>query len=154
MDATGRLKALGLSLPAVTPPVGNYLPALVHDTRVVASGQLPLIDGRLKETGIVGEGPDRVPPESARACARIAALNALAAIAAAAGGLDRVARIVRVTGYVASDPGFTAQPSVVNGASDLMVEIFGDAGRHVRSAVGVVALPLGAPVEIEIEASL
>ena len=149
-----RLAALGLSLPPVSAPVGGYVPALIVGTRVVVSGQLPLVDGALKETGVVGTGPGQVSPDDARECARIAALNALAAIAEATGGLGRVARIVRITGYVASDPGFTDQPAVVNGASDLMVEAFGEEGRHARSAVGVAALPLGAPVEIEVEASL
>lgn len=149
-----RLASLGLSLPAVSPPVGSYVPALVLGTRVLVSGQLPLVGGALKETGVVGPGPDQVSADEARECARIAALNALAAIAEAAGGLGRVARIVRVTGYVASDPDFTDQPTVVNGASDLMVDVFGERGRHARSAVGVAALPLGAPVEIEVEASL
>ena len=154
MSASERLAALGLSLPPVATPVGSYVPALVEGSTVWTSGQIPLADGVLVATGSVGERDGDVSPEVARACARVATLNALAAIADACGGLDRVERIVRVVGYVASAPGFTAQPTVVNGASDLLVEIFGDAGRHARSAVGVAALPLGAPVEIEIEARI
>jgi len=154
MTADDRLKALGLSLPVVAAPVGAYIPALVHGSTIWTSGQLPLVDGVLAAIGTVGEGEGLVSPDNAKACARIAALNALAAIAAACGGLDRVERIVRVVGYVASTPGFHAQPSVVNGASDLMVEVFGDAGRHARSAIGVASLPLGSPVEIEVEAVL
>lgn len=154
MSADERLRALGLTLPVVATPVGAYVPALVHGSTVWTSGQLPFVDGALFATGLVGEGGGLVSPDRGRECARIAALNALAAIAEACGGLDRVERIVRVVGYVASDPEFHAQPSVVNGASDLMVEVFGEAGRHTRSAVGVAALPLNSPVEIEIEARL
>jgi enamine deaminase RidA (YjgF/YER057c/UK114 family) len=102
----------------------------------------------------VGEGPDCVSIDDAAACARIAALGALAALADAAGGVDAIARIVRVVGYVASEPGFTGQAAVLSGASALMIDVFGEAGRHVRSAVGVLGLPLGAPVEIEVEALL
>jgi enamine deaminase RidA (YjgF/YER057c/UK114 family) len=154
MSADERLKALGLTLPPVATPAGTYVPALVYGSTVWSSGHLPFVDGALLTTGLVGEGDDRVSPDRGRECARVAALNALAAIAEACGGLDRVERIIRVVGYVASAPGFHAQPSVVNGASDLMVEVFGDAGRHTRSAVGVSALPLDSPVEIEIEARL
>jgi enamine deaminase RidA (YjgF/YER057c/UK114 family) len=149
-----RLRALGLALPTVASPAGNYVPALVHGSTVWTSGQLPFVDGVLIATGLVGEGDGQVSLDTARECARIAALNALSAMADACGRLDRIERIVRVVGYVASTPGFHAQPSVVNGASDLMVEVFGDAGRHTRSAVGVAALPLGSPVEIEVEARL
>jgi len=149
-----RLKTLGLSLPKVTSPAGNYVPALVDGSTVWTSGQLPLVDGSLIVTGAVGDGDGQIPIDRAQECARIAALNALAAMADACGGLNRIVRIVRVVGYVASAPGFVAQHSVINGASDLMVEVFGEAGKHTRSAVGVAALPLGAPVEIEVEARL
>ncbi len=143
-----RLTELGLTLPPVASPAGAYLPAVRDGELVWSAGQLPIVDGRLLETGLVG---DAVTAERAAALARVAALNALAAVAAQApGGLDGVLRIVKVVGFVASAPGFTAQPGVVNGASDLFVEVFGDAGRHARSAVGVAALPLGAPVELEI----
>ncbi|MCK9895173.1 RidA family protein [Frankia sp. AgB32] len=143
-----RLTELGLTLPPVASPAGAYLPAVRDGELVWSAGQLPLVDGRLLETGLVG---DAVTAERAATLARVAALNALAAVAAQApGGLDGVLRIVKVVGFVASAPGFTAQPGVVNGASELFVEVFGDAGRHARSAVGVAALPLGAPVEIEI----
>ncbi|CAO5257265.1 RidA family protein [Frankia sp. AgKG'84/4] len=143
-----RLTELGLTLPPVASPAGAYLPAVRDGELVWSAGQLPIVDGRLLETGLVG---DAVTAERAAALARVAALNALAAVAAQApGGLDGVLRIVKVVGFVASAPGFTAQPGVLNGASDLFVEVFGDAGRHARSAVGVAALPLGAPVEIEI----
>ncbi len=154
MSPYERLTALGLSLPAVAAPAGSYVPALVSGATVWTSGQLPLIDGRLLATGLVGERDGDVSPAVATQCAQTAALNALAAIASACGGLDRVGRIVRVVGYVASAPGFTAQPGVVNGASDLLVAVFGEQGRHTRSAVGVASLPLGAPVEIEIQATL
>jgi len=149
-----RLAGLGATLPDVAAPVGAYVPALVYGTTVRTSGQLPLEAGVLRALGRVGEGPDCVSPEEAAACARIAALNALAALAEAAGSLDSVVRIVRVVGYVASEPGFTGQAAVLNGASALMTDVFGDAGRHVRSAIGVTSLPLGAPVEIEVEALL
>lgn len=149
-----RLEAMGLFLPPVSTPAGNYVPALVHDSTVWTSGQLPLVKGKLIATGLVGDGDGLVSVEMAYECARVAAVNALAAMADSCGGLDRILRVIRVVGYVASSPGFTAQPSIVNGASDLMVEVFGDSGRHTRSAVGVAALPLGSPVEIEVEARL
>lgn len=154
MTASEKLAALGVVLPAVATPVGAYVPALAYGTTVRTSGQLPLVGGELRAKGLVGEGPGCVSIEDAAACARIAALGALAALAEAAGGIDAIARIVRVVGYVASEPGFTGQASVLNGASGLMIDVFGEAGRHVRSAVGVVSLPLGAPVEIEVEALL
>lgn len=154
MSFEERLKALGLVLPAINAPVGNYVPALVDGSTVWTSGQLPFIDGNLLTTGVVGGGAGQVSTDRAQECARIAALNALAVIADACGGLNRIARIVRVVGYVASAPDFLAQHSVLNGASDLMVEVFGEEGKHARSAVGVAALPLGAPVEIEVEAKL
>jgi enamine deaminase RidA (YjgF/YER057c/UK114 family) len=154
VTASERLAELGIVLPAVATPVGAYVPAVAYGTTVRTSGQLPLEDGALRVTGLVGEGPGCVSIEDAAGCARIAGLGALAALAEAAGGIDAIARIVRVVGYVASEPGFTGQPAVLNGASALMTDVFGDAGRHVRSAVGVVSLPLGAPVEIEVEALL
>jgi enamine deaminase RidA (YjgF/YER057c/UK114 family) len=154
VTASGRLAELGIVLPVVATPVGAYLPAVAYGTVVRTSGQLPLEGGALRATGLVGEGPGCVSLDDAAACARIAALGALAALAEAAGGIDAIARIVRVVGYVASEPGFTGQAAVLNGASALMTEVFGEVGRHVRSAVGVVSLPLGAPVEIEVEALL
>jgi len=154
MTATERLAALGLSLPEVASPVGTYVPAKRHGDLVYSSGQLPLVDGALVAQGSVGQREGDVAPERALECARVAALNAVAAVAQAAGGLDAIEGILRVTGYVASAPGFTAQPAVINGASGLLGDIFGESGRHARSAVGVSALPLGAPVEIEIVAIL
>lgn len=150
MSISQRLRELGLSLPSVARPVASYVPAVRHGDLVWTSGQLPMVDGALPVTGVVGEGPDQVSPEQATDLARTAALNALAAIAAKVGNLDAVVQVVKVVGYVASAPGFTGQPGVVNGASDLLGEVFGEAGRHARSAVGVSTLPLGAPVEIEL----
>lgn len=145
-----RLAELGLTLPEVALPVGAYVPAIVDGDHVLTSGQLPFVDGTLPVTGLVGEA---VTPEDAQALARTCAINALAAVRHALGGdLDRVEQIVKVVGFVASAPGFTAQPGVVNGASELLGEVFGDAGVHARSAVGVAALPLGAPVEVELTA--
>jgi len=144
---SARLRELGLELPPVPVPAGVYVPAVVDGTTLWTSGQLPLVDGGLPETGLVGA---EVTPERAAGLARICALNALAAAAEAAGGLDRIRRIVKVVGFVASAPGFTAQPAVINGASDLLGQVFGDAGQHARSAVGVAALPLGSPVEVEL----
>jgi enamine deaminase RidA (YjgF/YER057c/UK114 family) len=149
-----RLAGLGVALPDVAAPIGAYVPALAYGTTVRTSGQLPLEGGVLLAVGTVGEGPGLVSPEAAAACARVAALNALAALAQVAGGIDAIARIVRVVGYVASAPGFTGQAGVLNGASALMTDVFGEAGRHVRSGVGVASLPLGAPVEVEVEALL
>ena len=146
-----RLRALGLTLPPVAAPVASYVPALRVGDLVWTSGQLPFVDGQLPLTGLVGAGPDAmVPPEAATDLARRCALNALAAVAETAGGLGAVLRVVKVTGYVASAPGFTGQPGVLDGASRLLQEVFGEAGRHVRSAVGVAALPLAAPVEVEL----
>lgn len=142
-----QLAALGLTLPAVPAPLAAYVPAVRVADLVFTSGQLPFVDGRLRATGLVGS---EVDPEEAYACARVAALNGLAAAAEAAGGLDRIARIVKVVVFVASAPGFTGQPQVANGASELLGQIFGGAGAHARSAVGVTALPLGAPVEAEL----
>ena len=146
MNASARLAALGIDLPEVVPPLAAYVPAVVTGRYVYTSGQLPMRDGELIATGIVGVD---VEPEVARDCARQCAINALAAAAAAVGGIDRVVRVVKVVGFVASAPDFTAHPAVVNGASELLLEIFGDGGRHARSAVGVASLPLGVPVEVE-----
>jgi enamine deaminase RidA (YjgF/YER057c/UK114 family) len=143
---TGRLAELGLSLPAVVPPVAAYVPAVRTGSLVYTSGQLPMVDGSMAHTGLVG-GP--VTPEQAKELARVCALNALAAVDALV-GLDSVTRVVKVVGFVASAPGFTGQPAVVNGASELFGEVFGDAGAHARSAVGVAVLPLDAPVEVEL----
>ncbi len=154
VSASTRLASLGIALPPVPQPVGAYIPAVAYGTTVRTSGQLPMAAGALVAAGLVGEGEGLVSPETAAECARIAALNAIAALAGASGGIDAIARIVRVVGYVASAPGFTGQAAVVNGASNLMAEVFGDAGLHVRSAVGVASLPLNAPVEIEVEALL
>lgn len=147
MSATDRLAELGLALPAVAPPAGAYQPAVTSGDLVFTAGQLAFVDGRLARTGLLGE---EVSVEEGARLARVAALNALAAAAAVLGGLDRIDGIVKVTGFVASAPGFGAQPAVLNGASDLLVDVFGDAGRHARSAVGVAALPLGSPVEVEL----
>jgi enamine deaminase RidA (YjgF/YER057c/UK114 family) len=142
-----RLAELGLTLPAVATPVAAYVPAVRTGPYVYTAGQLPLADGKLLATGKVG---DTVSPEDAASLARTCALNALAAAASVAGGLSGIARIVKVTGFVASAPGFTGQPQVVNGASELFTEVFGQAGQHARSAVGVAVLPLDAPVEVEL----
>jgi enamine deaminase RidA (YjgF/YER057c/UK114 family) len=148
-----RLAELGLTLPAVAAPVAAYVPAVVDGGLVWTSGQLPFAEGALPATGVVGDGEGLVPAQDAAHLARLCALNALAAIGSVA-DLDDVRRIVKVVGFVASAPGFTGQPGVVNGASELLGQVFGDAGRHARSAVGVAALPLGAPVEVEVVAAL
>ena len=146
MSALARLADLGLALPEVVPPLATYVPAVRTGDLVFTSGQLPMVDGVMAHTGLVG-GP--VTPEQAKELARVCALNALAAIDALV-GLDTVVRVVKVVGFVASAAGFTGQPAVVNGASELLGDVFGDAGRHARSAVGVAALPLDAPVEVEL----
>jgi enamine deaminase RidA (YjgF/YER057c/UK114 family) len=146
-----RLAALGLTLPEVTPPLAAYVPAVVSGGYVYTSGQLPMADGKLLATGKVGA---EVGVEDASALARTCALNALAAAAAAAGGLAAIRRIVKVTGFVASAPDFTGQARVMNGASELLQEVFGEAGRHARSAVGMAVLPLDAPVEVELIAEV
>jgi enamine deaminase RidA (YjgF/YER057c/UK114 family) len=150
VNVADRLAELGLTLPPVAAPVAAYVPALRHGDLVYTSGQLPMVDGALALVGKVGESAGAVTPEQAKDAARTCALNALAAVAAEVGDLDQVVRVVKVTGFVASEPSFTGQPGVVNGASELLGEVFGDAGRHARSAVGVAALPLDAPVEVEI----
>jgi enamine deaminase RidA (YjgF/YER057c/UK114 family) len=146
-----RLAALGLTLPAVTPPLAAYVPAVRSGPYVYTSGQLPFVDGKLPMTGKVGA---EVSVDEAAALARICALNALAAVASVTGGLAAVTRIVKVVGFVASDPSFTGQAQVVNGASELLLEVFGEAGRHARSAVGMAVLPLGTPVEVELIAEV
>ena len=147
MGAASRLEELGLELPAVPEPAGSYVPAARSGALVFTAGQLPLVDGDLTITGRVGE---TVSLEEAREAARTCALNALAAAAAEAGGLDRISRVVKVTGFVASAGGFNGQAQVINGASELIGQVFGESGLHARSAVGVAELPLGAPVEVEI----
>ena len=151
MTATERLAELGLTLPPVAPPVAAYVPAVRTGSYVYTSGQLPLVDGKLQGVGKVGDG---VTTDEAAALARIAALNALAAAASVAGGLDAIARIVKVTCFVASDPSFTGQAQVANGASELLIEVLGDEGRHARSAVGMAVLPLDTPVEVELIAEI
>ena len=141
-----KLEQLGLELPTVVPPVANYAPAVRTGAYVYTSGQLPVIDGALAATGKVGA---EVTPERAAELARACALNALAAVDGLV-GIDAVVRIVKVVGFVSSAPGFNGQPAVINGASDVLGEIFGDAGVHARSAVGVSELPLDAPVEVEL----
>lgn len=143
---TQRLADLGIVIPEVVPPVAAYVPAVVSGRYVYTSGQLPMRDGAMIAEGLVGSDVDA---EIAKDCARQSAINALAAAQSVIGSLERVTRVVKVVGFVASGPGFTGQPGVVNGASELLLEIFGDIGRHARSAVGVAALPLNAPVEVE-----
>ncbi|MFG1804965.1 RidA family protein [Streptomyces sp. NPDC049040] len=146
-----RLAELGLTLPEVVPPLAAYQPAVRSGDHVFTSGQLPMVDGKLPATGKVGAD---VTAEQAKELARVCALNALAAVKSVAGDLDRIARVVKVVGFVASDPAFTGQPGVVNGASELLGEVLGDKGVHARSAVGVAVLPLDAPVEVEIQVEL
>lgn len=154
MSIGQRLAELGITLPDVAAPVAAYVPAVRTGSYVWTSGQLPFVDGRLPVRGKVGDGAGLVAPDVAADLARTAALNALAAVAEQAGSLDRVQRVVKVVGFVASDPAFTGQPQVVNGASELLGQVFGEAGVHARSAVGVAVLPLDAPVEIELVVEL
>jgi len=142
-----KLAELGLSVPAVAAPVAAYIPAVRTGSLVLTSGQLPMRDGQLLHVGKVG---GEVSEEEAVECARQCALNALAAIKAEIGDLDAIKRIVKVVAFVSSTPDFTGQPLIANGASELLGEVFGDAGRHARSAVGVPVLPLDAPVEVEL----
>ncbi len=142
-----RLTELGLQVPDVAPPLAAYVPAVRDGDLVWTSGQLPMVGGALVATGKVGAD---VTPEQAKDLARTCALNAIAAVKSVVGDLDLVVQVVKVVGFVASDPGFTGQPGVVNGASELLGQVFGDAGVHARSAVGVAVLPLDAPVEVEI----
>ncbi len=144
------LAQAGLELPSVAAPVASYVPAVQTGNLVYTAGQLPFIDGALKETGVVSDQPDaEISPEVAANAARIACLNALAAIDDLV-GLNNVVRVVKVTGFVASETGFTGQPGVINGASELLGRVFGEAGQHARSAVGVNQLPLNSPVEVEL----
>jgi enamine deaminase RidA (YjgF/YER057c/UK114 family) len=145
-----RLAELGIELPEVAAPVAAYVPAVVQGNLVYTSGQLPFVAGALPAAGKVGDGHGLVPAADAQDYARTAALNALAAVQSVIGSLDRVTQIVKVTGFVASAPEFTGQPGVINGASTVLGEIFGDLGVHARSAVGVAVLPLDSPVEVEI----
>ncbi len=149
-----RLAELGLTVPEVATPVAAYVPALQDGRRIYTSGQLPMVSGALVQTGKVGEGHGLVPPEDAKKLAEICALNAIAAVKSIVGDLDKVTQVVKLVGFVASDPAFTGQPGVINGASELMSKAFGDAGIHARSAVGVAVLPLDAPVEVEIVVAL
>ncbi|WP_226344316.1 RidA family protein [Agilicoccus flavus] len=150
----GRLAAAGHRVPPVVAPVAAYTPAKADGRRIYTSGQLPMVDGSLVASGKVGEGDGLVPPDQAKDLAARCALNAIAAVKSVVGDLDRVASVVKVVGFVASDPSFTGQPGVVNGASELLGLAFGDAGVHARSAVGVAVLPLDAPVEVEIVVAL
>ncbi|MBB3663248.1 MULTISPECIES: RidA family protein [Prauserella salsuginis group] len=144
--ASARLAELGIELPGVAAPVASYIPAIRTGSHVYTSGQLPFVEGALPATGKVGGD---VGPEEAKQYARTATLNALAAVHDLV-GIDAITRVVKVTGFVASADGFNAQPAVINGASELLGEVFGDAGAHARSAVGVAELPLDAPVEVEL----
>jgi enamine deaminase RidA (YjgF/YER057c/UK114 family) len=146
MNASVRLGQLGVTLPRVVAPLASYVPAVRTGNLVYTAGQLPMEAGKLARTGKVGA---EVTPEEGKAVARICALNALAAVDSLV-GIDAVTRVVKVVGFVASASGFHGQPSVINGASDLLAEVFGDKGAHARSAVGVAELPLDAPVEVEL----
>jgi enamine deaminase RidA (YjgF/YER057c/UK114 family) len=140
-----------VTLPPVAAPQAAYVPAVRTGNYVYVSGQLPIVDGKLQAVGKVG---DRVGAEEAAVLARLCALNGLAAAASVAGGLDAITRIVKVTGFVASVPSFTGQPAVINGASEFFIEVFGEAGRHARSAIGLAVLPLDSPVEVELIAEV
>jgi enamine deaminase RidA (YjgF/YER057c/UK114 family) len=146
VTASTRLKELGIELPVVVQPLGSYVPVVRSGNLVYTSGQLPMQDGTLVQSGKVGV---EVAPERGKELARVCALNALAAIDSLV-GIDSVTKVVKVVGFVASAAGFNGQPGVLNGASDLLAEVFGDAGVHARSAVGVAELPLDAPVEVEL----
>jgi len=146
MSASSRLEELGVALPEVVAPLASYVPAVRTGNLVYTAGQLPMQAGKLLGTGKVGA---EVSPEEGKALARVCALNALAAVNSVV-AIDEVTRIVKVVGFVASTSGFNGQPGVVNGASDLLAEVFGDKGAHARSAVGVSELPLDAPVEVEL----
>ena len=142
-----RLSELGLTLPEVATPAGSYLPAMISGNLVFTAGQIPVIEGKLIATGKLGA---EITVEYGAEIAQRCALNALAAVKSVIGDLDRVQQVVKIVGFVASVPEFTAQPSVINGASEFLQQVFGDAGKHARSAVGVSVLPLDAPVEIEL----
>ncbi len=147
MKPSERLAELGIALPPVTAPIGSYVPGIRTGNLVLVSGQLPFVEGKLTATGRVGND---LTLEQAQAAARQAGLNALGIAAHTAGGIDRIKRIIRLAVFVNSAPGFFDQPKVANGASDLMTEVFGEAGRHVRAAVGAGELPLNAAVEVEL----
>ena len=147
MSANQRINELGIVLPQVATPAGAYVPAVVSGNLVFTAGQIPLVDGKLAATGKVGKD---LTAEQAKDIARICALNAVAAVKSVIGDLDRVKKVVKVVGFVSSDPSFSQQPAVVNGASELLEQIFGEKGIHARSAVGVAVLPLDAPVEVEL----
>lgn len=154
MSFEKRLAELGITLPEVAAPVAAYVPAVQTGRYIYTSGQLPFVDGALPATGKVGEGEGLISPDDAAAYARTCALNALAAVRSVTGSLDAISRVVKVVGFVASDPSFTGQPAVINGTSTVLGEIFGDAGVHARSAVGVAVLPLDSPVEVELVVEL
>ncbi|MEM9373673.1 MAG: RidA family protein [Planctomycetota bacterium] len=141
-----RLRELGITLPPAPSPVAAYIPVRVHGATAFVSGQLPFENGELRHTGLV---PAQTGEDLARGAARICAINALAAAVETIGSIDRIAGVIRIGVFVASEPGYTGQPGIANGASELMAEIFGEAGRHARAAVGVSSLPLDASVEIE-----
>lgn len=147
MSVEQKLQELGLELPPVATPAGAYVPAVISGNLVFTAGQIPLVDGQLMATGKVGA---EITPEFAKEIAQRCALNAIAAVKSVLGDLSRVRRVVKVVGFVASVPEFTGQPGVINGASELLGAVFGDAGLHARSAVGVAVLPLDAPVEVEL----
>lgn len=147
IDPEAKLKELGLTLPPAPKPVGSYIPTLIHSNLLFTSGTLPLLDGKVFYTGKMGEGNNTI--EVGYEASKLAVLNSLSALKEALGTLSKVKRLVKVTGYINSSKGFTDQPKVLNGASDLLVNIFGEAGKHVRSAIGVSELPLNALVEIE-----
>ncbi len=147
MNVEARLKAMGIELPAAAAPVGAYVPAVRAGDLIFTAGQLPMMDGKLLTAGKV---PTDVPLDAAQAAARQACLNALAAVRAEVGSLDAVARVVRLNVFVNSAPGFTEQAKVANGASELLAEIFGAAGKHTRCAIGAAELPLNAPVELDL----
>ncbi|MFG1961662.1 RidA family protein [Nonomuraea sp. NPDC049028] len=151
MTPEEKITELGLTLPEVVAPLAAYVPTVRTGNLVYTSGQLPMVDGKLAQTGKVGA---EVGLDDARELARICALNALAALKSEVGELGNVVRIVKVVAFVASDPAFTQQPQVANGASELLAEVLGDAGKHARSAVGVASLPLDAPVEVELIAEV
>jgi enamine deaminase RidA (YjgF/YER057c/UK114 family) len=147
MSVEQRILDLGLELPSVAAPAGAYLPAIISGNLVFTAGQLPLIEGKLMATGKLGAD---IEAEEAKELAARCLLNALAATKSVIGNLDRITKIVKVVGFVASTPDFTAQPTVINGASELLESIFGELGKHARSSVGVASLPLDSPVEIEL----
>jgi enamine deaminase RidA (YjgF/YER057c/UK114 family) len=149
MSIDARLTELGIELPEAPLPLAVYVPAVVEGNLVFISGQLPTVNGELRATGKVGEGNGLVAPADAKDYARTAALNGLAVIKSAIGNLDRITRIVKVTGFVACVPEFTAMGAVMNGASELLGDVFGDIGTHARSSIGVPVLPMDSPVEVE-----